>query len=107
MYGVFEAELLEKTHTVDPTLDVAIEVKGASFTWDSPPPDADDGKPGKKGTSGGRMMQSSKSKAKAKAFAAAAEKATDHTDLYEAMVALYPDRLNRGVLWNSATALMS
>jgi len=74
LYGVFEAELLEKTHTVDPTLDVAIEVKGASFTWDSPPPDADDGKPGKKGISGGRMMQSSKSRAKAKAFATAAEK---------------------------------
>ena len=66
---------------MDPTLDVAIEVKGASFTWDSPPPDADDGKPGKKGTSGGRTMQSSKSKAKAKAFAAAAEKKRlDHMD---------------------------
>ena len=81
LYGVFEAELLEKTHTVDPTLDVAIEVKGASFTWDSPPPDADEGKPGKKSTSGGRMMQSSKSRAKAKAFAAAAEKKrTDDID---------------------------
>jgi glyoxylase-like metal-dependent hydrolase (beta-lactamase superfamily II) len=40
-------------------------------------------------------------------FTAAAEKATSHTDLYEAMVALYPDRLNRGVLWNSAKAVMS
>ena len=79
LYGVFEAELLEKTHTVDPTLDVAIEVKGASFTWDSPPPDADEGKHGKKG--GGRMIQSSKSRAKAKAFAAAAEKKrTDDID---------------------------
>jgi glyoxylase-like metal-dependent hydrolase (beta-lactamase superfamily II) len=40
-------------------------------------------------------------------FAAAAEKAGSHTDLYEAMVALYPDRVNRGVLWNSAKAVMS
>ena len=81
LYGVFEAELLEKTHTVDPTLDVAIEVKGASFTWDSPPPDADKGKLGKKSTAGGHMMQSSKSRANAKAFAAAAQKKrTDDID---------------------------
>ncbi|MBP2706133.1 MBL fold metallo-hydrolase [Microbispora sp. RL4-1S] len=40
-------------------------------------------------------------------FAAAAEQAGSHSDLYEAMVALYPDRLNRGVLWNSAKAVMS
>jgi glyoxylase-like metal-dependent hydrolase (beta-lactamase superfamily II) len=40
-------------------------------------------------------------------FAAAAEKATSHTDLYDAMVALYPERLNRGVLWNSAKAVMA
>jgi glyoxylase-like metal-dependent hydrolase (beta-lactamase superfamily II) len=35
-------------------------------------------------------------------FDAAAEKAASQLDLYEAMLALYPDRLNRGVLWNSA-----
>ncbi|MFF8407714.1 MBL fold metallo-hydrolase [Streptomyces sp. NPDC015684] len=35
-------------------------------------------------------------------FTAAAGKANSHTDLYEAMVRLYPDRVNRGVLWNSA-----
>ncbi|ETK38059.1 MBL fold metallo-hydrolase [Microbispora sp. ATCC PTA-5024] len=40
-------------------------------------------------------------------FTAAAEKAGSHTDLYEAMVALYPDRRNRGVLWNSAKSVMS
>lgn len=40
-------------------------------------------------------------------FTAAAEEARSHTDLYEAMVALYPDRVNRGVLWNSAEAVMS
>jgi ABC-type glutathione transport system ATPase component len=76
LYGVFEAELLEKTHTLDQTLDVAIEVQGASFTWDSPPPDADKGKLGKKSTAGGHMMQSS-----AKAVAGAAEKKrTDDID---------------------------
>jgi ABC-type glutathione transport system ATPase component len=78
LYGVFEAELLEKTHTLDQTLDVAIEVQGASFTWDSPPPDADKGKLGRKSTAGGHMMQSS---AKAKAVAGAAEKKrTDDID---------------------------
>ncbi|KAF9560470.1 ABC transporter [Agrocybe pediades] len=68
LYGVFEAELLEKTHTVDPTIDNALEVKGASFTWDSPPPE-DEGKKGKK--QHGRLMQSSKTKAENKAKAAA------------------------------------
>ena len=38
-------------------------------------------------------------------FAAAAEEATGHQELYDAMVALYPDRLNRGVLWNSAKSV--
>ena len=40
-------------------------------------------------------------------FTAAAGKADGSTDLYQAMVALYPDRVNRGVLWNSAKAFMS
>lgn len=39
LYGVFEAELLEDTHVVDPNLETAIEVKGAAFTWDAPPPE--------------------------------------------------------------------
>lgn len=78
LYGVFEAELLEKTRTIDPNIDFALEVKGASFTWDSPPPDEDYSKHGKKG---GKMMQSSKAKAKAKAIAAVAEKKrTDDLD---------------------------
>ena len=38
---VFEAELLDDTLIQDPTLEFAIAVKGASFTWDSPPPDSD------------------------------------------------------------------
>ena len=40
-------------------------------------------------------------------FTTAAEKARSFTDLYEAMVALYPNRVNRGVLWNSAKSFMS
>ncbi|MFL6115365.1 MAG: MBL fold metallo-hydrolase [Catenulispora sp.] len=40
-------------------------------------------------------------------FTAAAEKADGYQDLYDAMVARYPDRLNRGVLWNSAKAVMA
>ncbi len=39
-------------------------------------------------------------------FDTAAKKATGHQDLYDAMVTLYPGRLNRGVLWNSAKAVM-
>jgi len=79
--GVFEAELLEKTHTVDPTLDVAIEVKGASFTWDSPPQDADAGKPAKNGNSGRRIMQPSKFRPNTRA--GAEKKRTDILDVHE------------------------
>lgn len=38
-------------------------------------------------------------------FAAAAERTNTPLDLYNAIVDAYPDRLNRGVLWNSAQAL--
>lgn len=40
-------------------------------------------------------------------FSAAFDKATTYTELYETMVALYPNRLNRGVLWNSAKAVFA
>ncbi|MGW1726710.1 MBL fold metallo-hydrolase [Streptomyces sp. NPDC002306] len=40
-------------------------------------------------------------------FTAAAEKADGFADLYEAMVALYPRRVNRGALWNSAKSVMA
>jgi glyoxylase-like metal-dependent hydrolase (beta-lactamase superfamily II) len=40
-------------------------------------------------------------------FTAAADEANTPTDLYEAMLARYPGRVNRGVLWNSAEAVMS
>jgi glyoxylase-like metal-dependent hydrolase (beta-lactamase superfamily II) len=40
-----------------------------------------------------------------RAFAAAAEKTATALDLYNAIVDEYPDRLNRGVLWNSARAV--
>jgi glyoxylase-like metal-dependent hydrolase (beta-lactamase superfamily II) len=40
-------------------------------------------------------------------FTSAADGAEHHRDLYEAMVARYPDRVNRGVLWNSAKTFMS
>jgi len=41
------------------------------------------------------------------AFTAAAEKADGFADLYEAMLAMYPDRVNRGVLWNSAKSYLA
>ncbi|GHH75229.1 MBL fold metallo-hydrolase [Streptomyces sulfonofaciens] len=40
-------------------------------------------------------------------FDAAVGEAAGHLDLYEAMVAAYPERLNRGVLWNSAKSVMA
>lgn len=75
LYGVFEAELLEKTHTVDESIGYALEVKGASFTWDSPPP-AEEGKHGKKHGHG------KKNKIKSKPEAPASDKqgATDSED---------------------------
>ena len=36
--------MLEKTHEINEDLPVAIEVKGATFTWDIPPLDEHDGK---------------------------------------------------------------
>jgi glyoxylase-like metal-dependent hydrolase (beta-lactamase superfamily II) len=40
-------------------------------------------------------------------FDAAVAEADTHLDLYEAMVARYPDRINRGVLWNSAKSVLA
>ncbi|MFK0158137.1 hypothetical protein ACIQVK_39480 [Streptomyces sp. NPDC090493] len=40
-------------------------------------------------------------------FTAAEGKANSCTDLYETVVRLYPDRVHRGVLWNSAKAALS
>ncbi|RZT17697.1 glyoxylase-like metal-dependent hydrolase (beta-lactamase superfamily II) [Kribbella sp. VKM Ac-2569] len=42
-----------------------------------------------------------------KAFAAAETRTSTALDLYNAMLAEYPDRLNRGVLWNSIRAIKS
>jgi ABC-type bacteriocin/lantibiotic exporter with double-glycine peptidase domain len=39
LQDVFEAELITETHIHDPSLPVAVKIKDASFTWDSPPPD--------------------------------------------------------------------
>lgn len=64
MYDVFVADLLETNHTIDEQLDVALEVKGASFTWDAPPPKDDKPKDEKTGDTG---KKSSKSKAKPQA----------------------------------------
>jgi ABC-type multidrug transport system fused ATPase/permease subunit len=40
--GVFEAEILDDTYIIDESIDNAVEVKNASFTWDAPLPDASD-----------------------------------------------------------------
>jgi ABC-type multidrug transport system ATPase subunit len=37
IYGVFEAETLDKPQAQDEKMDLAIEVKDAEFTWDAPP----------------------------------------------------------------------
>ncbi|KAF8166131.1 ABC transporter [Mycena galopus ATCC 62051] len=50
LYDVFIAETFEDLQLRDDTLDVAVEVKDATFTWDGPPPEVQDGKKGKKPT---------------------------------------------------------
>jgi hypothetical protein len=40
-------------------------------------------------------------------FTTAAGKARSFTGLYQAMIALYPNRVNRAVLWSSAKSFMS
>ena len=66
---VFQAELLEKTHTVDEDLPVAIEVKGATFTWDTPPPDEQKDKSKKHQSKFSSHLHSSKHNAKVEASA--------------------------------------
>ncbi|KAJ7678475.1 ABC transporter [Mycena rosella] len=47
LYDVFVAETFQETQLRDDTLDVAVEVHEATFTWDSPPPEVEDSKKGK------------------------------------------------------------
>ncbi|KAK7051247.1 hypothetical protein VNI00_004747 [Paramarasmius palmivorus] len=47
LYGIFEAETLDETRVIESNLDVAVEVKNASFSWDAPPPEPE-GKKSKK-----------------------------------------------------------
>lgn len=44
MYDVFVAETFEDLQLRDDKLDVAVEVHNATFTWDGPPPELEDGK---------------------------------------------------------------
>ena len=43
----FTAELVSETLVQDPKLKYAVEIDNASFTWDGPPPDLNEGKDGK------------------------------------------------------------
>jgi ABC-type bacteriocin/lantibiotic exporter with double-glycine peptidase domain len=54
LQDVFEAELITETHIHDPSLSVAIEIKDASFTWDSPPPDTTNDKKSKRASKNGK-----------------------------------------------------
>ena len=47
LYDVFVAELLIDTRQIDPELDVAVLIQGATFQWDGIRPDSDAGKKGK------------------------------------------------------------
>ncbi|KAJ3795163.1 ABC transporter [Lentinula aff. detonsa] len=44
LYGVFEAETLDETLMIDDSIDAAVEVKAASFSWDAPPPEQEEKK---------------------------------------------------------------
>lgn len=39
LQNIFEAEVFEDERIIEEKLDVALEVKGATFSWDAPPPD--------------------------------------------------------------------
>src|SRR5258706_8934986 len=47
LYDVFVAELLVDTRQIDPELDVAVLIQGATFQWDGTRPDGDAGKKSK------------------------------------------------------------
>ena len=64
---MFEAELLEKTHEVSEDLPVAIEVKGATFTWDTPPDELHGNNKNKKQSRFSSQFHSSKHNAKVEA----------------------------------------
>jgi hypothetical protein len=74
LHEVFEAETLEETLTPDSELEYALEVKGAEFTWDAPPPAVVEAKKGSKGP-GGSKKAAEAQKAAAKANAEASAKA--------------------------------
>ncbi|KII89764.1 hypothetical protein PLICRDRAFT_39929 [Plicaturopsis crispa FD-325 SS-3] len=65
LYDVFEAETFTDTLIHEEDLEYAIEVKGATFTWDSPPPVAEDSK--KKATGAERKIAEDLAADKAKA----------------------------------------
>jgi ABC-type transport system involved in cytochrome bd biosynthesis fused ATPase/permease subunit len=69
--------LLEKTHEVNEDLPVAIEVKGATFTWDTPPPEVDGKGKIKKQSKFSSQFHSSKYNAKAEAATIFTNKAQD------------------------------
>lgn len=48
LQNIFEAEVFEDERIVEEKLDVALEVKGATFSWDAPPPDETKGIKSKK-----------------------------------------------------------
>jgi ABC-type glutathione transport system ATPase component len=54
LQDVFEAEHIIETQIHDASLPVAIEIKDASFTWDSPPPDTASDKKRKRASKNGK-----------------------------------------------------
>ena len=57
LYDVFEAETISETQIQDPSLPVAIEVKNASFTWDSPPPEEEQDKKKQRKSDTGKRIE--------------------------------------------------
>lgn len=70
LYDVFVAETFQETQHRDDKLGVAVEVHDASFTWDGPPPEVEDGKKRK-----GKKSKPLEKAAKAAAAALALEQA--------------------------------
>ncbi|EIW84207.1 ABC transporter [Coniophora puteana RWD-64-598 SS2] len=81
LYDVFVAETMDEDLIENHDLDVALRVKGADFTWDSPPPRPED--PKKKGKGGKGTGQKPGKKGKKGSEVPAAPKPPNDQDIFK------------------------
>jgi ABC-type transport system involved in cytochrome bd biosynthesis fused ATPase/permease subunit len=85
LYGVFEAELLADSYTIDHNLECAIEVKGAAFTWDLPPDNFPDSASGSRKRGPNQSTAMSKLEASKNAKESAEKAKTDEENVFRLM----------------------